>query len=48
MNIEQMKILFVDDNDLKTCNYVCIDECDHINEFKDLGEMFNTNEFRAT
>jgi len=40
-----MKILFVDDSDLKKCNFVCIDECDHINEFKDLGEIFNTNEF---
>jgi hypothetical protein len=30
---------------LKKCNFVCRDECDHINEFKDLGEIFDTNEF---
>jgi hypothetical protein len=42
-----MKIMFVDDNDFLKCNFVCIDECDHINEFKDLGEIFNTNEFRV-
>jgi hypothetical protein len=41
-----MKILFVDDLVIKKkCNSVCIDECDHINIFKDLGEVFNTNEF---
>ncbi len=41
-----MKILFVDDLVIfKKCNSVCIDECDHINEFKDLSEIFNTNEF---
>ncbi len=42
-----MKILFVDNSDFKKCNFVCIDECDHINEFKNLGEIFNTNEFHV-
>jgi hypothetical protein len=30
---------------IKKCNSTCIDECDHINIFKDLGEIFNRNEF---
>jgi len=30
-------------SDLKKYNFVCIDECDHINIFKDLGEILNTN-----
>jgi hypothetical protein len=39
-----MKVFFVAN---KKCDSVCMDECDHINELKNLGEIFNTNEFHV-